>query len=74
MRVHNMITIRVTQWTGTGSFGRVRLVKNIENNTFHALKIMKKAKIVRLQQVMLPMNAMMMCMSYSSATAGTCEE
>jgi serine/threonine protein kinase len=36
---------------GTGSFGRVRLVKNIEDKTYHALKIMKKAKIVRLNQV-----------------------
>jgi serine/threonine protein kinase len=38
---------------GTGSFGRVRLVKNIENNAYHALKILKKAKIVRLNQVRL---------------------
>jgi hypothetical protein len=36
---------------GTGSFGRVRLVRHIENKGFYALKIMKKAKIVRLNQV-----------------------
>ncbi len=37
---------------GTGSFGRVRLVRTLsEKKTYHALKIMKKAKIVRLRQV-----------------------
>lgn len=36
---------------GTGSFGRVMLVKHKANKTFHALKILDKAKVVKLKQV-----------------------
>ena len=36
---------------GTGSFGRVRFVTHKSTNTCWALKIMKKAEVVRLQQV-----------------------
>ncbi|CAK4696840.1 hypothetical protein LEN26_011413 [Aphanomyces euteiches] len=36
---------------GTGTFGRVRLVKHKENNNYYALKILKKCEIVRLQQL-----------------------
>lgn len=36
---------------GTGSFGRVRLVKHTKTSKFCALKILKKQEIIRLRQV-----------------------
>ena len=30
---------------GTGTFGRIRIVKNLANKQFYALKIMKKSRI-----------------------------
>jgi len=36
---------------GTGSFGRVKLAKNKMTNKWVALKILKKAEIIRLKQV-----------------------
>jgi hypothetical protein len=61
---------------GTGSFGRVRLVKNIENKSYHALKIMKKAKIVRLNQVRyLPLSVSLyidICPCPSLSAHGSC--
>jgi serine/threonine protein kinase len=36
---------------GTGTFGRVRLVKYLAEDTFYALKILKKSEIIRLKQV-----------------------
>lgn len=41
----------VLQTLGTGSFGRVRLAKNKSNSKYFALKILKKAEIIRLKQV-----------------------
>lgn len=37
--------------TGTGTFGRVRLVRLRDVGSFHALKILKKSEILRLQQL-----------------------
>jgi len=34
-----------------GSFGRVKLGKNKQNGKFYAVKILKKAEIIRLKQV-----------------------
>ena len=36
---------------GTGTFGRVRLVKHLKTSKHHALKILKKSEILRLKQV-----------------------
>jgi len=36
---------------GTGSFGRVKLARSKTNNKWIALKILKKAEIIRLKQV-----------------------
>ncbi|CEP03510.1 Protein kinase domain-containing protein [Plasmodiophora brassicae] len=36
---------------GTGSFGRVRFAKHIPSGKFYAIKILKKAEILRLKQV-----------------------
>jgi protein kinase A len=39
------------QTLGTGSFGRVRLAKHKQSAEFVALKMLKKAEILRLKQV-----------------------
>lgn len=36
---------------GTGTFGRVRLVRHLDNGNYYALKISKKASIIRMKQV-----------------------
>ncbi|TNN07748.1 cAMP-dependent protein kinase catalytic subunit isoform 2 [Schistosoma japonicum] len=36
---------------GTGSFGRVMLVKDKKTQTFYAMKILEKQKVVKLKQV-----------------------
>jgi len=36
---------------GTGSFGRVRLVKFLQDGNFYALKILKKSEVIYLKQV-----------------------
>lgn len=36
---------------GTGSFGRVHLVRSVHNGRFYALKVLKKQTVVRLKQV-----------------------
>ncbi|EEQ31347.1 cAMP-dependent protein kinase catalytic subunit [Microsporum canis] len=36
---------------GTGSFGRVHLVQSIHNQRFYAIKVLKKAQVVKLKQV-----------------------
>ena len=39
------------QTLGTGSFGRVRLAKHKTSGEYVALKMLKKAEILRLKQV-----------------------
>ena len=34
-----------------GSFGRVRIAKNKQSNKYWAVKILKKAEIIKLKQV-----------------------
>jgi hypothetical protein len=36
---------------GTGTFGRVYLTKFRQNQTFYAMKVLKKSEVVRLKQV-----------------------
>lgn len=36
---------------GTGSFGRVHLVKSNHNQRFYAVKVLKKAQVVKMKQV-----------------------
>eukprot|EP00164_Ancoracysta_twista_P002827 GFYU01003762.1.p1 GENE.GFYU01003762.1~~GFYU01003762.1.p1 ORF type:complete len:320 (-),score=79.82 GFYU01003762.1:602-1561(-) len=42
---------QVMDTLGTGTFGRVRLVKHKQSSQFHALKILKKKEVMRLKQV-----------------------
>ncbi|CAM9381802.1 unnamed protein product [Choristocarpus tenellus] len=41
----------VMETLGTGTFGRVRLVRHFDDDRFFALKISKKASIIRMKQV-----------------------
>ncbi|CAM9987587.1 unnamed protein product [Ectocarpus sp. 6 AP-2014] len=43
--------LEVMETLGTGTFGRVRLVRHLDNGKFFALKISKKASIIRMKQV-----------------------
>lgn len=36
---------------GTGSFGRVHLVRSVHNGRYYAMKVLKKERIVRMKQV-----------------------
>ena len=36
---------------GTGSFGRVHLVQSKHNNRFYAIKVLKKAQVVKMKQI-----------------------
>lgn len=42
---------KIKQTVGTGSFGRVKLIQKKKDGTFWALKILKKADIIKLKQV-----------------------
>lgn len=42
---------KILQTLGTGSFGRVHLVRSNHNGRFYALKVLKKRTIVKLKQV-----------------------
>lgn len=47
----NLSDFEVLQTLGTGSFGRVRLGKEKSTGQYFALKVLKKAEILRLKQV-----------------------
>jgi serine/threonine protein kinase len=47
----NLSSYEVLQTLGTGSFGRVRLARDRQSGEYVALKILKKAEILRLKQV-----------------------
>jgi protein kinase X len=41
----------IMETLGTGSFGRVRLGRHIKSKKIYAIKMLKKAEIIRLKQV-----------------------
>ena len=43
--------LEILRTLGTGSFGRVHLVRNRMSGEFLAMKVLKKAEIIRLKQV-----------------------
>jgi protein kinase A len=42
---------QILRTLGTGSFGRVHLVRSVHNNRYYAVKVLKKAQIVKMKQV-----------------------
>jgi len=47
----NLSKLDLKATLGTGSFGRVRLCKHLDDNKFYALKILKKSEVIYLKQV-----------------------
>ena len=47
----SLLNLDLLETLGTGTFGRVRLVKSLEDERFYALKVMKKARIAKLKQL-----------------------
>jgi protein kinase X len=47
----NLDSFELMDTLGTGSFGRVRLVKYKEDKNYYALKILKKSEVIYLKQV-----------------------
>ena len=43
--------IEIRRTLGTGSFGRVVLIRHKPTKKYYAMKILKKAQVVRLKQV-----------------------
>ncbi|CAH0478130.1 unnamed protein product [Peronospora belbahrii] len=50
-RSYSLEDFEILATLGTGTFGRVRLVQLKDGGSFHALKILKKSEILRLQQL-----------------------
>lgn len=48
---YKLVDFIIHQTLGTGSFGRVHLVRSIYNHRFYAIKVLSKDKIVRTKQV-----------------------
>lgn len=48
---YSLHDFHIMRTLGTGSFGRVHLVKSIHNNRFYAIKVLKKFKIVKMKQI-----------------------
>lgn len=46
-----LLDLDLLETVGTGTFGRVRLVRRISDKKYYALKILKKSRIIRLQQI-----------------------
>jgi len=42
---------QISRTLGTGSFGRVHLVQSKHNQRFYAVKVLKKAQVVKMKQV-----------------------
>ena len=47
----NLSDYQIDRTLGTGCFGRVKLAKNKSTGKYVALKILKKAEIIKLKQV-----------------------
>jgi len=42
---------QIMRTLGTGSFGRVHLVRSVHNGRYYAIKVLKKAQIIRMKQI-----------------------
>ncbi|CAK7564930.1 MAG: cAMP-dependent protein kinase catalytic subunit [Sporothrix epigloea] len=48
---YSLVDFNILRTLGTGSFGRVHLVQSRHNQRFYAVKVLKKAQVVRMKQV-----------------------
>jgi hypothetical protein len=46
-----LIDLDILETLSTGMFGRTRLVKSLKDRKFYSLKIMKKARVVKMGQL-----------------------
>lgn len=42
---------QIMRTLGTGSFGRVHLVRSVHNHRYYAIKVLKKAQVIKMKQV-----------------------
>ena len=48
---YSLTDFTIKRTLGTGSFGRVHLVQSNHNQRFYAVKVLKKAQVVKMKQV-----------------------
>jgi len=48
---YSLADFEILRTLGTGSFGRVHLVQSRHNQRFYAIKVLKKAQVVKMKQV-----------------------
>jgi protein kinase A len=48
---YTLTDFAIQRTLGTGSFGRVHLVQSRHNHRFYAVKVLKKAQVVKMKQV-----------------------
>jgi protein kinase A len=48
---YSLTDFEISRTLGTGSFGRVHLVQSRHNQRFYAVKVLKKAQVVKMKQV-----------------------
>ncbi len=48
---YNLSDFEIKRTLGTGSFGRVHLVQSKHNQRYYAVKVLKKAQVVKMKQV-----------------------
>ena len=48
---YNLDDFTLKRTLGTGSFGRVHLVQSTHNHRFYAMKVLKKAQVVKMKQI-----------------------
>jgi len=48
---YTLTDFNIQRTLGTGSFGRVHLVQSKHNQRFYAVKVLKKAQVVKMKQV-----------------------
>ncbi|SPQ22388.1 c2586aac-5ab0-48af-958b-d64565c2e972 [Thermothielavioides terrestris] len=48
---YSLADFEILRTLGTGSFGRVHLVQSRHNSRFYAIKVLKKAQVVKMKQV-----------------------
>ncbi|ODV58146.1 cAMP-dependent protein kinase [Ascoidea rubescens DSM 1968] len=48
---YSLTDFQILRTLGTGSFGRVHLVRSVHNGRFYAMKVLKKAQVHKMKQV-----------------------